>query len=355
MYQGKRIGVVVPAYNEEDSVGRVIETVPGFVDRVYAVDDASTDETWGEIQRVADRLNDSGAAVAAASAEDGSSSEGSSSTGDGTRPAAGLHVRPLQHGQNRGVGGAIKTGYLAALEDEVDVVAVMAGDGQMDPDLLERIVEPVAAGEADYAKGNRFTHPENRRNVPRFRFFGNLLITALAKVASGYWTIGDSMNGFTAISREALEAIEVEDLYESYGFCNDMLTKLNVADQVVVDVPAPIIYGDETSHIDYFRFVPLGSLNLLRNFRWRLTEKYVLRDVHPIVPLYGLGVAGVLLSLLQVLAAVRSRVNRENRLSRAGTTGLLGGLAFTLAMVEDRRENESLGGVWEGDGDERDW
>ena len=353
MYQGERIGVVVPAYNEEDSVGRVIETVPEFVDRVYAVDDASTDETWGEIQRVTDRINGSGTVVAAASTEDRSSSEGSGPTTDGT-PTAGLHVRPLRHGENRGVGGAIKTGYLAALEDEVDVVAVMAGDGQMDPDLLERIVEPVAAGEADYAKGNRFTRPENRRNVPRFRFFGNLLITTLAKIASGYWTVGDSMNGYTAISRETLEAIEVENVYESYGFCNDMLAKLNVADRVVVDVPAPIIYGDETSHIDYLRFVPLGSLNLLRNFLWRLKEKYVLRDVHPIVPLYGLGAVAALVSILQVLDAVRSGTERAGRLSGAATTALLGGLAFGLAMVEDRRENESLGGIREGAGDERD-
>ena len=142
MYRGHTVGVVIPAYNEEPFVRETIETVPAFVDRIYVIDDASTDGTWAEI-------------TAAATAErDRASGRGH---GDGVPGPDRFDRRivPIQHERNRGVGGAIKTGYLRAIDDEIDVTAVMGGDGQMRPEALELIVEPVATGWAEYAKGNR--------------------------------------------------------------------------------------------------------------------------------------------------------------------------------------------------------
>jgi glycosyltransferase involved in cell wall biosynthesis len=321
MYEGNRVGVVVPAYNEEGQVGEVIRGVPGFVDRVYVVDDASTDGTWAEIRRAAE------------AAEERAEVAGNGQT-------VSTRVRTHRHERNRGVGGAIKTGYLAALEDDVDVVAVMAGDGQMDPGLLASFLDPIVEGRADYTKGNRLMYPETRRNVPGFRLFGNVLLTALTKVASGYWGIGDSQNGYAAISRRALEAVDVEEMYEFYGYCNDLLVRLNAAGMVVADVPAPIIYDDETSTIDYRTYVPRVSRMLLGDFLWRLKEKYLVRNFHPLVVLYAAGALGGATTLLGALRGLRSG---ESRRSSIALTGLVSVLLTTLAMLQDKAENESLG------------
>ncbi|MFW6321261.1 MAG: glycosyltransferase family 2 protein, partial [Halohasta sp.] len=181
MYNEHTVAVVVPAYNESGFVGDVIETLPEFVDRVYAVDDQSTDDTWREITAAADAVNETTAET------------------DG---GAGFDQRvvPIRHDENRGVGGAIKTGYLRAREDEIDVTAVMGGDGQMDPAYLERIIEPIVNGEAEYAKGNRLVNDTDHTEMPRFRLVGNRILTLLTKIASGYWRVGDPQMGYTAIS-----------------------------------------------------------------------------------------------------------------------------------------------------------
>ena len=180
MYNEHTVAVVVPAYNESGFVGEVIETLPAFVDRVYAIDDQSTDETWDEITAAAAAVNDT------------------ASTDGGA--AFDQRVVPIRHETNRGVGGAIKTGYLRAREDAVDVTAVMGGDGQMDPTQLERIIQPITTGEAEYAKGNRLINSEDHAEMPRFRLVGNRILTLLTKIASGYWRVGDPQMGYTAIS-----------------------------------------------------------------------------------------------------------------------------------------------------------
>lgn len=179
MYKGKKIGVVVPAYEEEGFVGGVIETVPSFVDRVYVVDDGSTDNTWREIREAARQENDAHARTLT-----------SGGTAVFERP-----VVPLRNDRNRGVGGSIKHGYSRALRDDIDVIAVMNGDGQMDPAILDRIVDPVVEGRTDFAKGNRLLFREFREGMSRWRFFGNSLLTLLTKVASGYWKTMDPQNG----------------------------------------------------------------------------------------------------------------------------------------------------------------
>jgi len=192
MYRNHTIGVVVPAYNEEGFVGEVIETLPDYVDRIYVVDDCSTDGTWAEIRRHAVIMNDQVSLT---------DSEGQTVTANGeSNTVFDRRVVPIRHKENRGVGGAIKTGYLRAREDEIDITTVIAGDGQMDPNLLPRFLDPIADGTVEYTKGNRLPSEEYRSEMPRFRLIGNAVLTVLTRIASGYWRMMDPQNGYTAIS-----------------------------------------------------------------------------------------------------------------------------------------------------------
>jgi glycosyltransferase involved in cell wall biosynthesis len=209
MYQQLRVAVVIPAFNEEAAVGAAIAAVPDFVDHVIVVDDASTDAT---------------AAVAAAAAA--------------ARPAA-----VITHVHNRGVGAAIVTGYRRALDLGCDVAVVMAGDGQMDPVDLPSVIAPIARGDADYVKGNRFLHPEVWRAMPPARIVGNLVLSAATRLTSGYRHVFDSQCGYTAISAAALAALDLDGVFPRYGYPNDLLSRLHVAGQRVVDVPVRPVYG----------------------------------------------------------------------------------------------------------------
>ncbi|QFU84932.1 glycosyltransferase family 2 protein [Natronorubrum aibiense] len=330
MYKGKRIGVVVTAYNEAAFVGTVIETVPDFVDRIYAVDDASPDNSWDVIQRVASRINETAESTPELTVTDG---------GEGRR------VVPIRHDENRGYGAAVKTGYEHAAADEMDVVAVLNGDGQMDPDILDRIIDPVVEGEADYAKGNRLLTPEDRSGMSSFRFLGNAMLTGLSKFASGYWTIGDPQNGYTAISREAIEELDLEAITDRYGFLNHILTHLNVHERRVADVPMTAIYGDEESSIRYVPFIRFVSLLLLRSFLWRLKTRYVVQEFHPAVVFYGTGAVG-LVGGSAGLGGSLVRLLRDDE----GSVGMIGSFVATLlglialgfGIWLDADENDSL-------------
>jgi glycosyltransferase involved in cell wall biosynthesis len=312
MYRGHTSAVVIPAYNEEGFVADTIASVPPFVDRVYVVDDGSTDGTWAEIEAAA----------------------------DGTE-----RVVAIQHEQNRGVGGAIKTGYQRAREEGVELTTVMGGDGQMEPEMLGDLFDPIVDDDADYTKGNRFLGRTGYGSMPTHRFVGNAILGALTKVASGYWTSGDPQSGYTAISLHALETADIDSMYEFYGYCNDLLVKLNVAGLRVVDVPRPITYGDEESHIRYRTYVPRVSLMLLRNFLWRLRTNYLLYDFHPLVGAYA---AGALASVAAVgagvwaLPGVGTATTPLARGAVAFAFGLVAMLAFTWAMAMDRDANEGL-------------
>lgn len=262
MYKGTHIAVVIPAYNEEEFVGKVIETVPEFVDRIYPVDDCSTDGTWREIERAAERVN---------TAADTAEPEQLPPVTDGGHAN---RVNPIQLRRNRGVGGAIKAGYRRAMADGADIVAVMNGDGQMDPDKLDRLLDPVVEGAAAYAKGNRLKSSDHWSGMTRWRLFGNVLLTQLTRIASGYWDMKDPQNGYTAVSTAALEEIDLDSVYDEYGFLNDMLIRLNANNMRIADVEMEAIYGEESSSIRYSQFVPSLSWLLLTVFIWRLQSKY---------------------------------------------------------------------------------
>lgn len=319
MYRDKTVAVVIPAYNEEEFVAGVIETVPDFVDRIYPVDDASTDDTWSEIRTAAERVN----------------------RADGDRDGRfDERVVPIQHAENRGVGGAIKTGYLRALEDRIDVTAVMGGDGQMRPEALELIVEPVASGRVDYAKGNRLLDEQFHADMPRFRYVGNRILTLLTKIASGYWDVGDPQNGYTAISLDALEAVDVEEMYEFYGYCNDLLVKLNVAGMSVADVPRQAVYDDEESHIEYRTYIPRVSGMLARNACWRLWATYVVRERHPAALFAGVAALTGAAGVVDLLKRAAGRGGDDSRLGYLAALCLT---AVTAVLAVDREHDDHLG------------
>lgn len=211
MYRHLRVAVVIPAFNEERAIGDAVATVPDFVDVIIVVDDASSDATGARAQEAAQAAGDT-------------------------------RLEVVRHPHNRGVGAALVTGYRRALALGCDVAAVMAGDGQMDPRDLPGVLEPIARGDADYVKGNRFLHPEVWTAMPPARIVGNVVLSAATKLTSGYRHVFDSQCGYTAISRQALEAIELGGLFPRYGYPNDLLSRLHVAGMRVLDVPVRPVY-----------------------------------------------------------------------------------------------------------------
>ncbi|WP_137283196.1 glycosyltransferase family 2 protein [Halorussus salinisoli] len=321
MYNGNTVGVVVPAYNEQGLVGEVIDSIPDFVDRIYVVDDRSTDETWQEIRRHAEQANRVvGEPETAPKLADG-----------GFDPSR--RVVPIRHETNRGVGGAIKTGYRRAYDDGMDVTAVIAGDGQMDPDQLDRLLDPIVERKADYAKGTRLLDSEFREEMPAFRLFGNRLLSGLTKVASGYWHTTDPQNGYTAISHRALDELDVESLYDDYGFANELLVRLNCHGMAVADVAIPAIYGDEESTIEYRSFVPKLSWLLLINFLHRQRTQLTESGSWTAALGYALGAIGL-------VAAVVAGLVAGSGLLAVLVVGSL--LSLGLAMYSDKSNNEAL-------------
>jgi glycosyltransferase involved in cell wall biosynthesis len=310
--EGKRVAVVIPAFNEERLIGATVGGIPEFVDRITVVDDGSTDGT-----------------VAAA------------------RALGDPRVDVVVHDRNRGVGAAIVTGYKQAIAERSDVAAVMAADNQMDPEDLMALVGPVARGEVDYAKANRLFTGQAWQLIPRYRYLGNAVLSLLTKIASGYWHVADSQSGYTAASREMLELLDLERLYPRYGFPNDMLVHLNVWNARVRDFPSRPIYGvGERSGIRLRRVVPRISWLLLKAFWWRLGTKYVIHDFHPLVFFYLLGVAMTVAGLaLGVAETVLRILGHDITTATIVLVALLlvSGSQFTLfAMWFDMESNKDL-------------
>jgi glycosyltransferase involved in cell wall biosynthesis len=244
MYKEKTIAVVVPSHNEEKFIGTVIDTMPDFVDKIYVVNDASTDKT-GEITA--------------------------------TRIMRNNKVVLINRQVCGGVGAAILTGHARALKEGMDVIAVMAGDNQMDPAILEKIIGPVVEGKADYTKGNRLSTAKDKKEMPAWRSFGNFMLTNLSRIASGYWHISDPQNGYTAIAAVTLKKLDLDLIEKGYAFENDLLVKLNVIGARVMDIPHPAIYRGQRSKIHYTKFIMRTSWILLKDAIWRIWVKYCRR------------------------------------------------------------------------------
>jgi len=312
MLEDRRVAVVVPAHDEEKLIETTLAGIPAFVDRIYVVDDGSRD-----------------------------------ATAERARAAGDPRVEVIVHDRNRGVGAAIVTGYRRALAESIDIVCVMAADNQMDPADLAMLAGAVARGEVDYAKANRLVTGEAWDLIPRTRYLGNAVLSLLTKVASGYWHVADSQSGYTAIARRTLEALDLDRVYTGYGFPNDLLVHLNVWNARVRDFPSRPVYGvGERSGIRYHKVVPRISWLLVKGFFWRLREKYVIRDFHPLVFFYAFGFLSTLAGL--ALGAIEIGYRIAGYQVSVGTVVLIAlllisGSQFTLfAMWFDMETNKDL-------------
>lgn len=317
MYEGHFVSVVIPAHNEEHLIDRTLDTMPALVDRMIVVDDASSDGTAARLQAAKARH--------------------------------GERLRVIRHDANGGVGAAIVSGYKAAIEEgrEGGFVVVMAGDAQMDPTDLPRLLAPLARGEVDYAKGNRLFTGEAWNVIPRTRYLGNAVLSLLTKIASGYWHVADSQTGYTAITIEALGVLQLDRLYRRYGFPNHLLVELNNWDFRVRDVPIRPVYGiGEKSGIRLHKVIPTMSWLLLKCYFWRMKEKYVIRDFHPLVfflagglALTGFGLAlGVYILFLRLVHDALS----PNAVIFDALCLIMGAQMLFFAMWMDMEHNKDL-------------
>jgi len=314
MYQNKTVCAVVPCYNEETQIQNVIETMPDYVDAIVVVDDKSPDQTVLKIRETMDRHD---------------------------------NVVLIEHPQNQGVGGAIASGYKWARDNHMDLAVVMAGDGQMDPGDLPALLEPVASGKADYSKGNRLFTGQAFKKIPTVRYLGNGFLSLFTKIASGYWNIADSQSGYTVINKKGLNAINWDLMYKKYGQPNDILIRLNVENLKVADVPTEPVYNvGEKSGIKIHKVIFTIGWLLIKGFLWRMKEKYIIRDFHPLVFFYFLGFGFGLCTLalfirLFLMWYITGRIPAMNAL--AAMFSFMSASQFSLfAMWFDMEANKHL-------------
>lgn len=240
-----RIVVVIPAYKVTNHIASVISAIPSMVWRIYVVDDACPDKS-GDF--VCSNISDS-------------------------------RVKVIFHERNLGVGGAVITGYQAAIHDGATIIVKIDGDGQMDPGLITYFIEPIVAGEADYTKGNRFYDLEKIRAMPAIRIFGNSVLSLMTKISCGYWNLFDPTNGYTAIHTDVCKNLPFSKISNRYFFESDMLFRLNTLRAVVVDVPMDAKYGDEQSNLKISKIAGEFLFKHIRNFFKRIFYNYYLRDL----------------------------------------------------------------------------
>lgn len=238
-----KIAVVIPAYNVEETIVKVIMGIPKTVENIIVVNDASRDDTANKVKSVKDK-----------------------------------RVTLINHTKNMGVGGALLSGYSYALGLGVDIVVKLDGDDQMDAKFIPGLVEPILNGQADYTKGNRFLHPVALKRMPIGRKISNLGLTFLSKIASGYWNIFDPANGYTAIASSKLASLDPKKIARNYFFETSMLCELRKINAVVMDISMPAIYQNERSSVKVPREIFVFSTNLIARIFDRLFSRYFLYD-----------------------------------------------------------------------------
>lgn len=363
MLEGKKVAVVVPAYNEETQIGMVIESMPDFVDRIIIINDKSTDKTsevvknyidkdtsqtitlepfpkkviptiYNEAEVVLDQMNRKELELYVPS-------EIVNKTPNKDR------IILINNLENGGVGAGISRGYKWCKDHEIECTAVMAGDGQMDPSELEMLCLPVINDGIDYVKGNRLRHPSAKFVIPKIRFFGNSVLSMLTKIASGYWQISDTQTGYTAISLSALRAIKIYDIYKSYGMPNDLLVKLNINRCSLKELTIKPVYRvGEQSKMKIGKVVRKVSWLLLKQFFNRLWTKYFFRDFHPLFLFYNSAFLLGIISLPYLFKIVKAFIT-GSVLSYEPILAFLflfiaASQAFIFAMWMDIQDNERL-------------
>ena len=237
------IAVVIPSYKVAKHIASVINDIPEFVNNIIVIDDKCPQNSG----KIAETLNNTRVVV-------------------------------CYHEINQGVGGAVVTGYKKALDLNADIVIKIDGDGQMDVNYMQKLIQPILDGKADYTKGNRFTDFKALRSMPKVRLFGNSGLSFLVKASSGYWNMMDPTNGYTAISKHALEELDLDSLAKRYFFESDMLINLNIENAVVKDVEIPAKYGDEESSLSITKTLFGFPPKLFKGLCKRIFLKYFVYD-----------------------------------------------------------------------------
>lgn len=361
MYLNKTIAVVVPAYNEENQIRIVIETMPEYVDRIIVVDDYSSDNTCKIVEEIT--LNNNPANSLPAKAPNSVKSifnkadkvleELNNKEIKFFTPHEIFNNNPddkivlIKHKRNAGVGAAIATGYKWCKDNNIDCTAVMAGDAQMDPSELELIIKPVVEQNIDYVKGNRLRHGSSWHVIPKIRFLGNSILSILTKVASGYWHVSDTQTGYTAISNTALNSISLYRIYKRYGMPNDMLVKLNIAFCTLKEVNIKPVYNiGESSKMRVIRVIPKITLLLLKSFFSRIWVKYLFKDFHPLFLLYHfsflLGILCIPYAMKIIKAFIYGTTLNYEPLLAFLFLSISGFQSLLFAMWMDIQDNERL-------------
>ena len=240
MYSRHSIGVVIPAFNADTMIRDVVNTIPGYVDHIIVIDDASTDGTAAVLSTISEP-----------------------------------RLVIVTHPRNQGVGAAITTGYREAMQKQCDIIAVMAADGQMDPADLPCLLDAVILRGVDYAKGNRFLHTDVFSAMPPVRLFGNIALSMATKIATGNYRTFDSQCGYTAISADALKKIEYATLWPRYGYPNDMINRCAMAGLRIEDIPVRPVYHDEHSRMNVNKMLVMFP-QLLTSL-WIKRQRHMLR------------------------------------------------------------------------------
>jgi glycosyltransferase involved in cell wall biosynthesis len=293
--EGRRIIALVPSYNEAAHVGGVVATMPAFVDCIIVVDDCSTDET----------------SLAALQPGD-------------------PRVVLVRHDVNQGLGASLIDAHKRALALGGDIMVVMAGDGQMDPDHLPDLLDPILHEGYDFTKGNRFFASDSFRGMPAVRTFGNIVLTFLTKLATGYWDLFDPQNGYTAMTRKVSERIDWDSIARDYSFENDVLAALGLLRARVRDVDIPAVYGEEISDIKLHKTVPHLLRTLRRAFWRRFWLQYVVRSFAP-VALFSL--AGTLMLLWALLFGIWVVVQRVHGITPSTATVMIDVLPLQFGFM----------------------
>lgn len=313
MYKNQKVAVVVPAYNEEKLIQKTIDTVPAFVDLIIVVNDQSKDKT-ADILNVLKKKN--------------------------------KRLTIIHNSQNGGVGFSIKAGLQEALASNMDLMAILAGDAQMDPQYLDHMIDDLLSNNLDYIKANRFMHLDALKSMPTYRRFGNVVVTILTKFATGYYSIFDSQNGYAIYKRSAVEKLPFHLLSNRYDYENTVLIGLSIIGAKVGDIAIPAVYGEEKSTINFLPTVIKTLRSLFVGFWRRIYYKYILYNFHPIALFL---ISGTLFNLFGLLTGMYITFDRYwNQVTP--TTGtvmlcvlpLIVGLqqlltALVLDVLEERR------------------
>lgn len=238
------VAVVIPTYKAKPYILEVLAAIPKFVDFIFVIDDACPDRTG---QFVQNQFEDK-------------------------------RLRVIQLSENQGVGGATIVGFTEALNCGADIIVKLDSDGQMDPEEINRLIEPIDLGEADFVKGNRFNSLDDLQEMPKIRIFGNAILSLMSKISTGYWTINDPTNGFIAISGGALQRVDLMKLRKRWFFESDLLFRLAIIRAKVVDLPMKAKYRQEESNLVIRKIIPEFWWRHLINFHKRVFYIYYLRE-----------------------------------------------------------------------------